>query len=211
MSVNLKKFIVNEEIRSSHAVKYLDYQDNFHDDIKEDLVLLLSKEWKKQAIKFKNFEPNAERKEDMLLKNPDAFVSISFSDNECYVGYTRFNKQMLCPISIKISHAYSKDQRNQITKKFLEIAKSVFNKVIQKNEEAFSIKMASGNIKTLFNVKHLDDQTVKLQFKSIEKKKDETHRPEEVVKTIFMVGVEYGKERTKTKHFDRIFFIDYSK
>lgn len=210
MSLNLKRFIVKEEIRSSHAVKFLDYQDNFHDDVQEDLVALLSKEWKKLTSKLAETKPHGERAEDMALKNPEAFLGIEFTNAEANVGSGRFSKSKLTSVSVKISHAYSTDQRRVLIKHYLDLAKECFEKIIKKNEDAFAIKMASGNVKILFHAKKSDDETVKLQFKTIDKQKD-TNAKDEVVKTIFMVGVEHGKEGSKTKHYDRVFFIDYTK
>lgn len=210
MSLNLKNFIIREEIRSSHAVKFLDYQENFHDDVQEDLVALLSKEWKKLVDKLSTVKPHGERAENMALKNPEAFLGLEFTNAEANVGSGRFSKPKVTSVSVKISHAYSADQRRVLVKQFLDSAKESFEKIINKNEEAFAIKMASGNVKILFHAKKSDDETVKLQFKTIDKQKDSATK-DEVVKTIFMVGVEHGKEGSKSKHYDRIFFIDYTK
>lgn len=206
--LNLKSFILNEEIKAAHAVKFLDYQDNFHDDVQEDLITLLSKEWKKSAEKLSSSTtPHEGRVEDMKFKNPEPFLGIEFTNEETQIGVGRFTSPKMSPISVKISHAYTAEQRKILIRNLLSVAKGVFEIIILKNKDAFDIKMASGNHKTLFVVKNdADEQAVKLQFKTSEK-----NNKSEIAKTIFMVGVEHGKEGSKSKHFDRVFFVDFTK
>jgi len=210
MSLNLKNFILSEEIKASHAAKFLDYQDNHHDEIQEELIEELSKEWKKLAEKFNRIsKPDDKRLEDSLLKNPNAFTGIEFSNDEDLVGNDRFIKPKSTLMSVKISLVFTSTERHLLFKHFFDAASKVFEKVIKDNEKAFSITTPSGNIKPVFQVtKH--DGSIKLQFKSTEKDK-ETGKNHEVVKTIFMVDIERGKEKSKTKFFDRIFLIDYTK
>ena len=207
MSLNLKNFILDEGIKSSHAVKFIDYQDNFHDDILEDLVKYLSKDWKKSVERRQKEKPDENRTAEILLKNPKAFTSIEFSTKEIPVGLNRFPKPKTSSLSIKISHAYDINDRRSLIRVFLDDAQNVFEKVVHKNEDAFSIKFLSGKHKTLFYVVRGDDSTIKLQFKTFDK--DKTSK--EIIKTIFMVGVDHGKENSKTKNYDRIFFIDYTR
>jgi len=207
MSLNLKNFILEEGIKSSHAAKYLDYQDNFHDDVLEDLMVALSKQWKKTVeIRSKNL-PDKDRAEDMALKNPKAFLGIEYSGAEATVGVGRFPKAKTTSMSVKISHAFSYESRRSLIRGFLDDAQHIFETVVHKNEDAFAIKFTSGKHKTLFHVVRSDDSTVKIQFKTVDKEKGS----KEIVKTIFMVGVDHGKEGSKTKHYDRIFFVDYTR
>lgn len=209
MSLNLKNFILEEGIKSSHAVKYIDYQDNFHDDVQEDIVDALSKQWKK-SVEFKQkVKPDPERAEDMSLKNPNAFLGIEFSSKETPIGVGRFPKPKVTSVSVKISHAFNSDTRRILIRGFLDDAQHIFEKIVHKNEDAFSIKFTSGKHKALFHVVRSDDSTVKIQFKTVEK--DQNKNSKEIVKTIFMVGVDHGKEGSKTKHYDRIFFVDYTR
>lgn len=209
MSLNLKNFILEEGIKSSHAVKLIDYQDNFHDDVQEDLIAALSKQWKKSVEHRKNDKPDEERATEISLKNPNAFLGIEFSTKEVSVGLGRFPKAKITSVSVRISYAFNADTRRLLIRGFLNDAQHIFETIVHKNEDAFSIKFESGKHKALFHVVRSDDSTVKIQFKTLEKNKDKN--PKEIVKTIFMVGVEHGKEGSKTKNYDRVFFIDYTR
>ncbi len=206
MTVNLKNFILQEEIKSSHAAKYIDYQENFHDEILEDLIEDLSKEWKKNVlIRAKKNIPNEEYVKDILLKNSNPFLGIEFSNKEILVGNGRFSRPKSSLISVKISHAYDSITRKSLIKKFLLDAENIFEKIIQKNENAFNIKFLSGKQKTLFHISKTDN-SIKIQFKTHDK-----NSSKELIKTIFMVSVEHGKEGSKSKNYDRIYFLDYTK
>jgi len=209
--LNLKNFIVVEEVRASHAAKFLDYQDNHHEEIHEELIALLSKAWKKESEKQNaKTEKNEKRLEDVLLKNPEAFVDIEFDSEEATVGAERFMKSKTAYPSVKISLVYNPAQRKSLSSDYFDLAKEVFNKVVDDNQDAFAITSAAGNVKPVFQVVKSEDNLLKLQFKSTMKDKS-TGKPHETIKTIFMVGVERGKENSKTKFFDRVFFIDYTK
>jgi len=208
--LNLRNFILKEEIKSSHAAKLIDYQDNFHDDILDDLISDLSASWKSLAEELNQTDAPENRVEFVKSKNPDALLGVEFDSKDVPVGLGRFNKPKSSLVSVKISHAYSRETRKRMIKKVLAEAKSVFEKVLSKNKKAFSIKMNSGNYQTLFHVKMSDDETVKLQFKTLERDKKSGAFTDEVIKTIFIVGVEHGKESSKSKQFDRVFFIDYT-
>jgi hypothetical protein len=204
---NLRTFIINEDMKASHAVKFLSFQDNFHDDVLEDIVAALSKDWKKLVeTKSNSIQAHAEKVDDLVFKNPDAFTGIEFDNKEIQIGAGRFSKTKTAIISVKISYAFTAIQRKALIKDFLYTAKSTFEKILHKNIDAFNVKLVSGSFHNLFNIKVGDDDTVKIQFKTKDKGTNE-----EIVKTIFMVGVEHGKEASKIKHFDRIFFIDYTK
>lgn len=209
MSLNLKNFILDEGIKSSHAVKFIDYQDNFHDDVQEDLISALSKAWKKSVDHCKNEKPDSEKAEDMVLKNPKAFLGVDFSTKEMPVGGGRFPKPKITSLSVRISHAFSVDSRRVFIRQFLNDAQDIFERIVHKNEDAFSIKFASGKHKSLFHVVRSDDLTVKIQFRTYDKNSDKNSK--EIIKTIFMVGVDHGKESSKTKNYDRVFFLDYTR
>lgn len=208
--VNLKSFILKEEIKSSHAAKFIDYQDNFHDDVLQDLTDKLTASWKKLAEEFNEVQPSEFRINQVKEKNPDALLGVEFDAKDVPVGVGRFNKPKMALASVKLSHAYTRESRKQMIKKLLAETKSVFEKTIGSNKKAFAIKMNSGNYQTLFHVRQSDDDTIKIQFKTLERDKKNNLYSNEVIKTIFIVGVEHGKENSKSKQFDRVFFIDYT-
>jgi len=210
-SLNLKNFIISEEVRASHAAKFLDYQDNHHEEVHEELIALLSKAWKKEAERQNTKTPKDEKRlEDVLLKNPEAFVDIEFDNEEATVGAERFMKSKTAYPSVKISLVFNPAQRKSLSNIYFSLAKEVFDKVVDDNQDAFAITSSSGNVKPVFQVVKSEDNLLKLQFKSVMKDKS-SGKPHETIKTIFMIGIERGKENSKTKFFDRIFFIDYTR
>lgn len=203
MSSSFSKYVLLQEIKSVHAAKLFDYTEKYHLEIANFLKNDLSKAFNKFINSIdKKIKPDEDILEKYRLedKNSNA-LSVDITSTKLLSN--RFINQKDSTVNLYISHAYDKSDRQYIINNALSIGQTVLENSILKFKQIFHIEKPSGNTESVFNVAYHDNE-VKLQFSS----KSGT---EHTLKTIFIIGVEFGKENSKSKNFDRIFFIDLLK
>jgi hypothetical protein len=203
----LKSFILSEEVRASHALKYFNYMEKYHDDIYDIVIDELKKQWVlvKKANKFEM--PDDGRVEQLYLKSMNPDLSAGLNGREVTIKSPQFSHPVTSPLSYDISLAFTDVQRKRMIDAALDAAETAFNNVIKDNPAIFAHVDSAEKVRNLFNVvRH--DETVRLQFKVTHKEGDDR---KELAKTIFTVSVDHGKITSKTKHIDRVYMVDNTK
>ena len=200
---SLRKFIVTEQVRASHAAKYFDYIENHHLDVMEEISSELKKAWHKDILSFeKKYTPNEHRLADLTLRKSEALTGIELDTRHITLNKNRFSKLTTTQLSIKYSLVYDSTDCQRIKNQLLQTAIDVFKNVLGKHAGIFGLARVE-SIKYLFSISHEDD-VVKLHFKTTDTNK------EQITKTIFLVGIEYGS-LTGLRPFNRVFFSDVTK
>jgi hypothetical protein len=180
MTLGFKSFVLNEEARAKHTLRFFDYEQHEHSDIAKKIRADLEKAWSKIANTFSpvdltNFEDSKESK---------YFDKVEFTKQEANVG--RFgNKSSVYP-SVKIGGAYSKMEKSDCKKQLLAEAFKILTKYAEKlnadiHGKPFSTSQEDGPL-----------GEIRLKFKT-----------GEYTKTIFMVATEPGYR------FERVYLKDY--
>jgi hypothetical protein len=179
-TLGFKSFVITEEARAKHTLRFFDYEQNEHHDIAKKIRADLEKAWSKIAAKYSpadlsDFEGQDESK---------YFDKVEFTTKEAKVG--RFvNKSSVYP-SVKIGGAYDKSVKSECKKSLIVEAIKILEKYMNQlnsdvNGKPFSVSQEDGPL-----------GEVRLKFKT-----------GEYTKTIFMVAIEPGYK------FERVYLKDY--
>lgn len=201
--MSLRKFMITEAIKASHAAKYFEYVENHHLDIFVELGEALEKRWEKDIVDIqKKFQPNEHRLADLTERRTDAFTGIEVDTRHLALHKNRFSTQKFTSTSVKYSLVYDSTDLTKIKNILMASAVEVFKNVLGKHVGIFGLER-NDKVKYLFSITHEDD-VIKLMFRTTNENK------EQINKTVFLVGVEHGV-LTGSKPFNRVFFIDYIK
>ena len=179
-TIGFKSFIVTEEARARHTLRFFDYEQNEHTAIAKKIRAELEKVWEKIAAKYSPADLTD-------FENPEEskyFDKIEFTAKEAKVG--RFGDKSSVYPSVKIGGAYDKSTRSECKKALMVEAIKVLDKYMNQLNSDISGKP--------FSVAQEDGPLgeVRLKFKT-----------GEYTKTIFMVAIEPGYK------FERIYLKDY--
>lgn len=193
-----KAFNLREDVRASHAAKFMNYEEKYHHKLAMEARRQLIDAWQQKLSSLESSldKDSAERAAEV---NPNGTLKMVIISSPEKVTSSRWMSQRLIGPSVKIPAFYSVHDRRHIISTFLDTSKQVLKTLVSKTGKVLNLD-GEDQLPSLFRVV-ADGDDVKLQFVS----KKGGH---ETSKTIFKVAVEHGRPGSKTKDFDRVFFID---
>lgn len=200
---SLKSFLITEELKVSHAERYLTYIERYHNEVFQDLKKEIGDSWTKTLNHVsKSHKVHPESKQDALLKNPKATTQTSVSNVPTKIITSRSSTPIEVSPSVKIPLVYSQEEIAMITKEFLTSARDAIEKTVQAWGEIFNYEK-KGRIQPWFKVTAEHDE-VRLQL-AISTGSQESY------KTLYAIRVEYGKRGSKLRDFDRVYLVNLIK
>lgn len=193
----LKNFIISEEVRTSHAERYLGFLDRYHSQVFLDLKHHLEKTWDGAVGSLaKKHKISDEAMQDMLLRNPKATPELTLARQAEKLVTARAREPLEVSPSVKIPFIYSSQERHLLTKHILDSAKTGMEKVADNWKEIFNYEH-KGKLQPWFKIVQ-DPDEVRFQLSM-------NSGQHEAFKTLYSVRVEYGKAGSKLKDFDRVY------
>lgn len=193
----LKNFIINEEVKVSHAERYLGFLDRYHSQVFLDLKDHLEKSWHTSIQALSKKHPvSDEAIQDALLRNPKATPELLLTTTAEKLVTARVREPLEVSPSAKVPFVYSTPERHMLTKHILDDAKNSMEQIADRWREIFNYEH-KGKIQPWFKILQ-DSDEVRFQLAM-------GTGPNESFKTLYSVRVEYGKTGSKLKDFDRIY------
>lgn len=193
----LKNFIISEEVRVSHAERYLSFLDRYHSQVFLDLKHHLEKIWDGSITDLsKKHKISDEAMQDALLRNPKATPELTLSRQAEKLITARAREPLEVSPSVKIPFVYSAQERHLLTKHILDAAKQGMEHVASQWKEIFNYEH-KGKLTPWFKILQ-DPDEVRFQLSM-------NSGQHEAFKTLYSVRVEYGKAGSKLKDFDRVY------
>ena len=197
--MSLQNFILEEALKLDYAERYLIFKERYYQEIFVDLKQKLAKAWEKE-ISFceRKYKIDKEDVELSLIKNENATIKMSVvSKTEKVVSY-RNRGPIEAAASVKIPLLYSRHERDLIIVRLIDISNSVLKELTNDWSEIFKVEKQGRAIPWFKIVKDHDE--IRLQFALSSGKS-------EMYKTLYSVRVEYGKDSSRTKDFDRVYLV----
>jgi hypothetical protein len=195
----LKNFIIQEELRSEHAERFLLFKERYNTQVLLDLKKALEKDWTKVASSFtKSHKIAADDLEYALLQNPKTTGAVSVEDKDEKLVTSRHRETTEVSPSIKIPMLYKREERDLMIKSALDTAEDVIKHITNQWKEIFRVEK-KGRATPWFKVTR-DHDEIRLQLAL-------SDGANEMYKTLYAVRLEYGKPGSKTRDFDRVYLI----
>ena len=193
----LKNYIISEEIKVSHAARYLGYIERYHSQVFLDLKHRLEKIWEGTVDSLIKKHPvSDETIQDSLLRNPKATPELKLVKIPEKLVTARVREPLEVAPSAKVPFVYSIQERHLLTKQLLVAAKKAMEETAADWKEIFNYEH-KGKLQPWFKI--LDDaDEVRFQLSM-------GTGTTEAFKTLYSVRVEYGKLGSKLKDFDRVY------
>jgi hypothetical protein len=193
----LKSFILNEEIKVSHAERYLGFLDKYHSQVFHDLKQQLEKNWAAEVAELKKKHPlSAESVQDATFRNPKATTELKLVTSSERLTTSRARGPLEVSPSVKVPFVYTTPERHLLTGKLLGSAKEAMNLLAAGWKEIFNFEH-KGKLQPWFKIVQ-DSDEIRFQL-SLGTGQSESF------KTLYAVRVEYGKTGSKLKDFDRLY------
>lgn len=193
----LKNFIINEEVKVSHAERYIGFLDRYHSQVFLDLKNHLEKVWRSTVEDLSKKHPVSDDAiQDALLRNPKATPELKLTTTAEKLVTARVREPLEVSPSAKVPFVYSTQERHLLTKHILNDAKSAMESVADRWREVFNYEH-KGKIQPWFKIL-VDPDEIRFQLAM-------GAGSNESFKTLYSVRVEYGKAGSKLKDFDRIY------
>ena len=197
----LKNFIINEEVKVSHAERYLGFLDRYHSQVFLDLKHHLEKTWRSTVENLSKKHPvSDEAIQDALLRNPKATPELTLTPTAEKLVTSRAREPLEVSPSVKVPFVYSTPERHLLTKQILSDAKSAMESVAERWREVFNYEH-KGELQPWFKI-FQDPDEVRFQLAM-------GTEPNESFKTLYSVRTEYGKTGSKLKDFDRVYLFSH--
>lgn len=201
--MGLKSFLITEELKVSHAERYLSYVDRYHNEVFHDLKNILSDEWTKSLKSIeRRHKVHPEAEQDALLKNPKATTKLTVSNAPTKLITSRSSTPIEVTPSVKIPLVYSQEEVALITKEIIKTASEAFHNTVREWSEVFNYEK-KGRIQPWFKIIE-DSDEVRLQL-AVSSGSHESYR------TLYAVRVEHGKKGSKLKDFNRVYLVNLIK
>lgn len=201
--MGLKSFMLREELKVSHAERYLAYAERHSNEVFHELKQKLEKSWEAAVKKTEHAHPiHKEVIQDAVLRNPKATTSVSLSRKSEKLITSRSPVPLEVAPSVKIPLIYSPEERKLVTKSLLSAARDAFEETVDAWSVIFNYEK-NGRRKPWFKIS-ADHEEVRLQLAM-------TEGDAESYKTLYAVRIEYGKKGTKTRDFDRLYLVNLIK
>jgi hypothetical protein len=196
--MSFKHFLAEEKIKASHAQKFFNYMNDEHYKFFQKMKSKLLKSWTTDIKALNKEAPDEEALERYLELIPDLETKLTVSTKSEKVGVGKYAKEKKSSLYIDIPYVYDEAVRKHCKEVLFSTAKNVF-KVVRDEHPEFTedVDQMSQEKVYLFKIVETDEE-VRFQFRS-----------GDAVKILFVVGVDFGSERTKTLSRDRVYFLDY--
>lgn len=195
----LKNFIINEEVKVSHAERYLGFLDRYHSQVFHDLKQHLEKVWSTTVSDLsKKHKISDEAIQDALFRNPRATPELKLVTSAERLTTPRVRTTIEVSPSVKVPFVYAIPERHLLTKQLLDAAKSSMEVTADQWKEVFNYEH-KGKLQPWFKILQ-DTDEVRFQLSM-------GTGQHESFKTLYSVRVEYGKTNSKLKDFDRVYLI----
>lgn len=193
----LKNFIISEETKISHSERYLSFLDRYHSQVFFDLKTTLEKSWHSLIESLsKKYPVSAEAIEDVMLRNPRATTELTLGSSHETLVTARSRTPQEISLSVKVPFVYSVHDRHLLTKLILDNSKTVLENVANQWKAVFNYEH-KGKLQPWFKILH-DSEEIRFQLAV-------GNGQSESFKTLYSVRIEYGKNGSKLKDFDRIY------
>jgi hypothetical protein len=195
--MSLKSFIITEETKANHSERFLLYLDRYHTQVFLELRKTLADAWGKKIRELEGKHPlSAEASQEAILRNPQATTQLVLATSPEKLSSPRSREPLeVCP-SVKVPLAYSKEERELITRQLISAAKEAFTETLEAWSEIFKYEK-KGQLHPAFKlVEDHDELRAQLIVNGL---------GAEAYKTLYAVHVEYGKPSSKVKDYDRVY------
>lgn len=194
---NLKNFILSEDVRISHAERYLSFLEKYHAQMFLDIKHDIESVWVSTVNKLANkYQPSDFTIQELILRNPKATTQLEVSSQTLKLSTPRNKDPLDISLSVKLPYVFSQQERSIITKELLKVAEQSLQKIAHQWKPILNFEH-KGKLNPWFKIVN-DSDEVRFQL-SI------TSGSQESYKTLYAIRVEYGKFGSKLKDFDRIY------
>ena len=196
--MNFKHYLAEEKIKASHAQKFFNYMNDEHYNFFQKMKSKLLKSWTAD-IKILNKEtPDKDAVVQYSELIPDLETKLTVFTKSEKVGASKYAKEKKSSLYIDIPYVYDEAVRKHCKEVLFATAKKVFKDVRDEHPEfTEDVDQTTQEKVYLFKIVETEEE-VRFQFRS-----------GDAVKILFMIGIDFGSERTKTLSRDRIYFLDY--
>lgn len=196
--MDLKTFLVTEDLKRSHAERYLTYVDQFHNEVITDVRQELTKNWERVIKELdKRFILSDQEKSELLVVSPKSITHIKLATRPIKITTTRMSKQIEVFPSVQVPLAFSKEQADLIHRELLKVANESFETIAKKWYSVLNFEQ-KGRMTPWFKIVQ-DDDEIRFQLS--------TNGEKEIYKTLYSIRIEYGKRFSKLKTFDRVYLV----
>lgn len=200
--MSLQTFIIQENLRLEYAERLNIFQERYNHQVLLDLKDLLEKNWDKLVkIESKRHIVDNIDSELAIIKNPKAVILITLEKADERIITTRHREAIEVSPSIKIPLLLKTHVRDFIIKSLFDTAESTFIDIADKWKEIFRVEK-NGRATPWFKIIRDSDE---IRFQLILDSTNENTKA--AYKTLYSIRIEYGKNGSKTKDFDRIYLI----
>jgi hypothetical protein len=195
----LKNFIIQEALRSEHAERYILFQERYHTQVLLDLKKALEKEWTRDINSLSKIHPIADdHLEFALLNNPKATGKLSVETKDEKLVSSSHREAVEVSPSAKVPLLYKREEREIMIRQLLDGAEAAIKHVTDAWSEIFRIEK-KGRATPWFKILR-DHDEIRFQLGLSDGGRD-------MYKTLYTVKVEYGKQGSKLKDFDRVYLF----
>lgn len=123
---NLKSFIVNESAKASHALKFMQYEQDDHQQISKKIHTEIEAAWKEITSRFEDLpdDHTLEGRKSTILRNIDVVGSGT--------KISRFNDGKTASLAVSIGNAYDEPTKNEAKRWLLAAAQKILDKYATK-------------------------------------------------------------------------------
>jgi hypothetical protein len=196
--MSFKHFLAEEKIKASHAQKFFNYMNDEHYNFFKKMKSLLLKTWAADLKQLNKESPDEEALGRYLELIPDMETKLVLGSKSEKIGANKYAKEKKSSLYVDVPYVYDESVRKHFREELFKSAKSVFVKIRDEHPEfTEDVDQITSEKIYLFKIVETEEE-VRFQFRSGDS-----------VKILFIVGVDFGSERTKTLSRDRIYFLDY--
>jgi hypothetical protein len=195
----LKNFIIQEALKSEHAERFILFQERYNTQVLLDLKKALEKIWERDVNSLsKKHKLPEEDLELALLQNPKSTVMLKAEHKDEKLVSSRHRETIEVSPSVKIPLLYKREERDLMTKQFLDAAEVAIKQVADDWREIFRVEK-KGRAVPWFKITREKDE-IRFQLAL-------TEGEHEMYKTLYAIRIEYGKPGSRLKDFDRIYLV----
>lgn len=189
-------FLIKEAIRQDHAERYVSFITKHRSEVLDRLIRDLTRRWEILSSDL-NRQPISQGSiDELLLTNPDALTAAKVNPRFEKVWASRTQTAItVCP-SLCLPLCWEPIVINRAIDKALQVAKDELESAALSCREVF-VHELKGRLTTSFRVL-VDEDEVKFQLRV-------SDRDVEAYKTIFVVRVDRGSRKSKSRGFVRVY------
>jgi activator of 2-hydroxyglutaryl-CoA dehydratase len=196
--MSFKHFLAEEKIKATHAQKFFNYMNDEHYNFFKQMKSGLLKAWTTNLKTLNKEAPDEEALGKYLELIPDLETKLTIATKSEKIGGSKYAKEKKSSLYVDIPYVFDEAVRKHFREELFASAKKVFKAVREEHPEfTEDVDQMTQEKVYLFKIVETDEE-VRFQFRS-----------GDAVKILFVIGVDFGSERTKTLSRDRIYFLDY--